>query len=506
MKMAATFFKRCLLEFWNMKFKAKINFDKPPKDTLNRDFFECFPFCYNHLFKVPDHYYDTLQAMDCLTIGKSFNYDKNDYFQLKDFKKFAKENIDALKLVYPNLKNDQIINKAARICTNTIKRIPDNITGYMTDDSISFKKGETVAFTEDYTDGTSETLLGSLDHPTLRTLRFDNNGFATEVGSPTDVSSWDLDEFSKVSYWGKLVHGVTNSIYPQNYGWSTKFSKKDEFNSLSDFTIKKLTSDQTLFKSKEPNCVRNWPKYLDPSVEINFNKLFKSVSTPFTNPMDEKTWLIGIVHRDLFVRSKDKNAPCSNCRLCGARKESIDHLVIHCKIINKVKRLVRSMLVALGLDKSLLKTCPSYIKPWLTTSHIDTYDGEKELSVSKRALLRIMWRVIYRHLTRVATDKKPFISKNVTRDIFRLFMSRIMAFQHSRRKFFFQRRFSNLPKILPKKAYFKFEDLGALDVCTGNFEVWKPVKRILKKYKVWNDFNKKIKINSYKNITSSYKF
>ena len=75
----------------------------------------------------------------------------------------------------------------------------------------------TISCVEEYTDESKETLLGHLEYPLLHTLRFDNNGFATRIGQPTDISDWDTDEFSKVSYWGKLVHGVTNSIYPQNY-------------------------------------------------------------------------------------------------------------------------------------------------------------------------------------------------------------------------------------------------------------------------------------------------
>ena len=250
--------------------------------------------------------------------------------------------------------------------------IPENIKKFFKAQHQSFHRGETVSFVEEYTDGTSETLLGQIEYPLLHTMRFDNNGFATRIGQPTDISDWDINDFSTVSYWGKLVHGVTNSIYPQNYGWSHKFSKPDQFNHLSDFTIKKLTTDQTLAKTKPPNCIKNWRTYLPRNTKLNFLKTFKTIGTPLTNPLDEKTWLIGILHRNLNVRSKHKNLTYVKCRLCRRHKESIDHFVIHCKNINKVKLEIKKMLIALGVPPQCLDTLPSNIKPWITTSYCDS--------------------------------------------------------------------------------------------------------------------------------------
>ena len=336
-------------------------------------------------------------------------------------------------------------------------------------------------------------------------MRFDNNGFATRIGQPTDISDLDINDFSKVSYWGKLVHGVTNSIYPQNYGWSHKFSKPDQFNFLSDFTIKKLTTDQTLAKTKPPNCIQNWQKYLPRNSKINFNKTFKTIGTPLTNPIDEKTWLIGILHRNLNVRSKHKNLTYIKCRLCRRHKESIDHFVIHCKPVIRIKLGVKKMLVALGIPSQNLDTSPSNLKPWFTTSLYDSNNQEKQLSISAKALLRIMWRKIYFNFTKVETEKRAFSFNLVIQDIYRLFMSRILAYQHSRRKFYLQRKFSCLPKVLPKKAVKQIKDLGTLNQFTGQLKINKNVKKILQSYKVWNDFDEQIKNNSYKKIYSSYK-
>ena len=123
------------------------------------------------------------------------------------------------------------------------------------------------------------------------------------------------------------------------------------------------------------------------------------------------------------------------------------------------------MLTALGVPSQNLKTSPLHIKPGITTSFIDSNNKEKSLSMSARALLRIMWRKIYFHFTKVdvETERKSFSHKAVLKDIFRLFMSRILAYQHSRRKFYMQRKFSCLPKVLPKRAVDQVKDLGILN-------------------------------------------
>ena len=150
-----------------------------------------------------------------------------------------------------------------------------------------------------------------------------------------DITSWDKNtELFKVSFWGKLIHGVTNSTYPPNYGWTFKFDRSKEILSLSDLTISRLTTYESQHKSKPPNCIQNWKRYTTLKVE-NF---FKHIGTPFTNPVDENTWLVGLLHRDLFVRSKDPANKHLKCRLCNQAKESIDHFTFYCKKVNKVKK------------------------------------------------------------------------------------------------------------------------------------------------------------------------
>ena len=147
------------------------------------------------------------------------------------------------------------------------------------------------------------------------------------------------------------------------------------------------------------------------------------------------------------------------------------------------------MLVALGLPAKAFSLKPSKIKAWLTTSHYDTPTKKDiKLSEAAKALLRIMWRTVYAHFVQVVTVPKKFNVKTVVRNIFRRFMSRIMAYQHNRRKFFMQRRFSHLVHILPRAAAAKVADLGNLNVRNGRLTIHPKVSKIFKKFKVWNNF------------------
>ena len=165
------------------------------------------------------------------------------------------------------------------------------------------------------------------------------------------------------------------------------------------------------------------------------------------------------------------------------------------------------MLVALGHNKKAFSLSPRYIKPWLSTMEIDDPDSGKtiKLSSASKALLRIMWRTTYAHFVKVSTAHKQFNPASVARDTFRRFMSRIMAFQDIKRKFYLQRRYSNLPRVLPRKAAMEVADIGELECRTGRLKIHNSVRTIFKKYKVWNCYNKQILKNSYKRIPPASK-
>ena len=114
-----------------------------------------------------------------------------------------------------------------------------------------------------------------------------------------------------------------------------------------------------------------------------------------------------------------------------------------------------------------------------------------------------MWRVIYAHFTQVETKLTPFIVDTVVNKIYRKIMQGILAYQTTRRKFYLNRKYSNLQKILPQSAASQISDLGLLNVKTGKLKIHPKIRKIFSKAKVWTDFNKRIKQDSYKKI--SYK-
>ena len=57
---------------------------------------------------------------------------------------------------------NQLINKCAKIATIITNKIPEEIKRIFYHNKPVVKKGTMVAFTEDYTDETSETLVGEI--------------------------------------------------------------------------------------------------------------------------------------------------------------------------------------------------------------------------------------------------------------------------------------------------------------------------------------------------------
>ena len=140
------------------------------------------------------------------------------------------------------------------------RKNPQEIKNIFQNNLCSFEKNEIVGFTEDYTDGDSEYLAGIYKFDKLDTHRFDDNGFSTVVHENHDISTWDISQdLDKISKWDNLIHGVMNSTFPQNYGWTTKFSK-GEIHHLSELKTNKLTTMETQFQTKLPNCLFNWLK------------------------------------------------------------------------------------------------------------------------------------------------------------------------------------------------------------------------------------------------------
>ena len=94
-------------------------------------------------------------------------------------------------------------------------------------------------------------------------------------------------------------------------------------------------------------------------------------------------------------------------------------------------------------------------------------------------ILRLYWRVVYRHMVRYLLNGTPFHSRNVQRDLCREFMEAILSYQSERRNFYHSRVDTARTEVLPLKAAKAVASLGNLDVNTGDLEVRQPIVDIL---------------------------
>ena len=256
---------------------------------------------------------------------------------------------------------------------------------------------------------------------------------------------------------------------------------RDETNlRRSDLSIHRITSTLQQQNTEPPNCQTNWLRYLDPNKPIDWKAVWQSIGTPFTNPKDEHTWLIGILHRHLYVRSKQSEEN-QTCRLCKRSKETISHITQDCTKIIAVKSKISELLRKMGLKTSAIDG----IRTW-----VFGFDKEKQLlSQPIRALTRIMWRTIYIHMTKQEKEKRTFRVKKVVQEIHRRFMSRILAFQKHKSDFHVLRTNTKLQSILPARAATAVLDLGILNCTTGRLDIHQEIIDILKKSMFWRDFN-----------------
>jgi hypothetical protein len=105
-----------------------------------------------------------------------------------------------------------------------------------------------------------------------------------------------------------------------------------------------------------------------------------------------------------------------------------------------------------------------------------------------RALIRIMWRTIYIHMTKQEAELKKFHVPSVVKEIYRRFMARILAYQKRRHEFYVLRVNTKLPCKLPNSAAKEISPVGDLDCDNGALTIKKDIQKIMKQNKVWYDY------------------
>ena len=92
-------------------------------------------------------------------------------------------------------------------------------------------------------------------------------------------------------------------------------------------------------------------------------------------------------------------------------------------------------------------------------------------------------------MTLLTTEKVKFNSWRVKQEICRKFMSALLAYQQERHIFSQSRRLSRLQHILPQKAVTQVSTIGSLNPHTGSLIIKPSIIRIIKRYKVWTEFD-----------------
>ena len=82
---------------------------------------------------IPKQYHKVIDALEINTFGKCFNFDTNKFFNINDYKKYAKDKLDKLSQIYPDQKvktakqRNQLITKCAKIASIVTNKIPEEI-------------------------------------------------------------------------------------------------------------------------------------------------------------------------------------------------------------------------------------------------------------------------------------------------------------------------------------------------------------------------------------------
>ena len=109
------------------------------------------------------------------------------------------------------------------------------------------------------------------------------------------------------------------------------------------------------------------------------------------------------------------------------------------------------------------------------------------------AIIRNYTRILYKHITLVDTNNKPFNAVKVNDEIARTFMSRILAYQLYRRNYLNDKIYTNTPTHRSNREVRLMKLIGELDYDTGVLILNKRIIKLLKRAKAWTDFIKATK-------------
>jgi len=145
----------------------------------------------------------------------------------------------------------------------------------------------------------------------------DDSTVDADAASPHGLSSDSRTDAVKIA-------GTVSGTFPLNDGWILEGSTKTRLSDI--FSIHEMTAYLTKRQigDARPNCEAAWNRHI--SYSIDWKKVWKSLGTPLSDATEEKTWR-KLLHRAIFVRNRNPEAPSKLCRLdhCSCI-ESMHHL------------------------------------------------------------------------------------------------------------------------------------------------------------------------------------
>ena len=143
-----------------------------------------------------------------------------------------------------------------------------------------------------------------------------------------------------------------------------------------------------------------------------------------------------------------------------------------------IKMWIVSMLEIMGTDAANLDWEKLY--PF----GIDSTTN-KPIPKPQQALIRISWRVIYRHLTAVSKDNSFFRPETIISDIARDYMSRILTYQEERSIHYRKNLNSPNTEKLPTKLIEEIDPIGTLNTLDGSITINPKLRDALIARDVW---------------------
>jgi hypothetical protein len=208
-----------------------------------------------------------------------------------------------------------------------------------------------------------------------------------------------------------------------------------------------------MYNGVRPKCELAWEERLKIRLDAKqWKQIWSTVSNELANDDDCKVWF-KLIHRALYVRSKQPATADRTCRLGCGEIESQLHLV-HCKHCKPIWNNAFKLMADTGIDAPNNRTIATVLGQWNATEMGSTL---------ALALIRITWRELYTSFAKVEIDGASFCQHQVwyaaLRRIRRALVAHAMQIQHM----YAARIYNEKSEVIAEEDARKFQELLEMD-------------------------------------------